>query len=902
MMMIRQSVLLLFAALGGVAVASPPATIADLRHAFDHPPADARIMMRWWWFGPAVTKPELEREMRLMKEAGIGGFEVQPVYPLELDDPQHGFRNLPYLSPEFLAVLRFTGEKARELGLRMDLTLGSGWPFGGPHIPITQAAGRLRVERVPVAAGATATPVPRIAEGEKLIAAFVTAGDGRPSSAEGMQRIKEISGGAARLPAGDGSRAVLFFISSRTHMMVKRAAVGAEGLVLDHYDRAAIENHLKTVGDPLMAALGNNVPYAVFSDSLEVNNSDWTGDFLEEFRKRRGYDLLPYLPALALDIGARTLAIRHDWGKTLTELANEHYLTPVREWARRHGTRFRSQTYGTPPVSLSSNALVDLPEGEGWQWRKFSATRWAASASHLYGKPVTSSETWTWLHSPAFRATPLDMKAEADLHFLQGVNQIVGHGWPYSPPSAGEPGWRFYAAGALNQHNPWWPVMPDLALYLQRVSFLLRQGQPVCDIALYLPTDDAWARFTLGHDSLNRTIGALIGPDVIPEILDAGYDFDFIDDGAIQTAGLPYRILVLPGVERIPLATYQKVEEYSRHGGIVVATRRLPSLAPGLAEADTGTPRIRDISRALFEAPGAQGKLVRDEKRLPAELRVALAPDVDAPPGVGFVHRHLPFADAYFLVNTGNHRVRGDASFRITGLDAGWWDPFTGNVEKAGSGSRIHLDLAPYESRVLVFSGERLPEPARPSGRAPAPLDLSTGWNVTFEGSTTKETMRTLRSWTDDERTRYFSGRAAYEKTVTIPAALLTPGRALYLNFGEGTPLTDHEHWSGPGMRAMLEGPVREAAVVYVNGKRAGSVWRPPYEVDVTGLLDAGENSIRIVVANLAINELARGPLPNYKALNARYGERLQPQDMTDLLPLPSGLLGRIRLIPKVLH
>ena len=111
---------------------------------------------------------------------------------------------------------------------------------------------------------------------------------------------------------------------------------------------------------------------------------------------------------------------------------------------------------------------------------------------------MTSSETWTWLHSPVFRATPLDMKAEADLHFLQGVNQLIGHGWPYSPPEAGEPGWRFYAAAVFNDHNPWWLVMPDIALYLQRVSYLLRQGQPANDVAVYLPTDDAFAGFTLG--------------------------------------------------------------------------------------------------------------------------------------------------------------------------------------------------------------------------------------------------------------------------------------------------------------------------------------------------------------------------------------------------------------------
>lgn len=838
--------------------------------------------MRWWWFGPAVTKPELEREMRLMKEGGIGGFEVQTVYPLELDG------NFPYLSEKFLEALRFTGEKAKELGLRMDLTLGSGWPFGGPHIPIEQAAGRLRVDRVRVPAGAPSIPLPRIAGGEKLIAAFA-----------GTQQLTAFYDGSLKLPGEhEGPSIVEFFVSSRTRQNVKRAAVGAEGYVLDHYDRAAIENHLKFAGDRMMQALANNPPYAVFSDSLEVYNSDWTSDFIEEFRKRRGYDITPYLPALSGEMGEKTTAVRHDWGQTLTELAEERYLTPLHEWAGRNRTRFRSQTYGTPPVALSSNALVDLPEGEGSQWRQFSATRWAASASHIYSKPVTSSETWTWLHSPVFRATPLDMKAEADLHFLQGIDQLIGHGWPYSPPEAGEPGWRFYAAAVFNQHNPWWLVMPDITRYLQRVSFLLRQGQPANDVAVYLPTDDAWARFTLGRDSVNQAMDALIGPRVIPQILDAGYNFDFIDDGAIAHAGAPYRILILPGVERIPLATYQKLEAYARNGGVLIATRKLPSLAPGLIARDAETPKIRELSRALFEDSGARGQLVTDETKLGGSLHARLAPDVETSPGIGFIHRKLDFADVYFLVNTSNHSIHHPATFRIAGLEAAWWDPFTGSVSKAGAGSRIDLALAPYESRVVVFSKEPAEDHPKPSSSAPPPMDLSQGWKMTFAGRPGVVAMSSLRSWTGDEQTKFFSGQATYEKTITLDQPALS--RALYLNFGEGTPVpAGSERRSGAGMRAWLESPVREAAVVFVNGKRAGSVWCAPYEVNVSGLLHVGENTIRVVVANLAINRLAQGPLPDYKALNARYGERFQPQDLENLQPLPSGLLGPVRLIAK---
>src|SRR5262245_19743607 len=159
------------------------------------------------------------------------------------------------------------------------------------------------------------------------------------------------------------------------------------------------------------------------------------------------------------------------------------------------------------------------------------------------------------------------MKAEADRHFLQGINQLIGHGWPYSPPEAGEPGWSFYAAAVFSERNPWWIAMPDITAYLHRVSFLLRQARPVTDGALYLPTDDAWASLTLGNVALNQALARRLGATLIPRILDSGYNFDFIDDEAIAKIGVPHPVLILPNVERIPLATYQKIEEYARRGG-----------------------------------------------------------------------------------------------------------------------------------------------------------------------------------------------------------------------------------------------------------------------------------------------------------------------------------------------
>jgi hypothetical protein len=908
-------------AASGASQAGAGLRLAELQQLFQNPPDDARIMMRWWWFGPAITKAEIEREMRLMKAGGIGGFEVQPVYPLALDDAATGIKTLPFLSDEFIEMLRFASEKARELGLRFDLTLGSGWPYGGAQVPISEAASRLRVERLKLNGNTRRVAVPNINAGEKLLAVFFARTQDKGIAPESLREITEIKDGAVRLPVGlDGSFEIQFFIASRTGMQVKRPAVGGEGYVLDHLDRQAVDHYLANVGDRLMQAFGKQPPAAIFCDSLEVYNADWAADFLEEFRKRRGYDLQPLLPALVNDLGAKSLRVRRDWGKTLTELLNERFLAPLRDWSKRHRTLLRIQDYGVPAAALSSNAYADLPEGEGAQWKSLSSTRWASSASHLYGRSVTSSETWTWLHSPVFRATPLDMKAEADRHFLQGINQLIGHGWPYTAEGVAYPGWRFYAAGVFNEKNPWWIVMPDVSRYLQRLSFLLRQGQTANDVAIYLPNDDAWAQFTNGNPHLLEMLRERLGQNLIPRLLEAGYNFDLFDDdafkqtgrledGALILGGNRYKIVILPSVERLPLETLQKLEAFARSGGILVATRRTPFEAPGFQATQTDHQKINDLAQRLFVGATAKGYFVADEnEQLASRLTQLLRPDVGLSPSVpeiGFIHRRTADAEVYFLANTDNLAHQTRATFRVAGLEPEWWNPMTGAIrpaaiiERDANTTTIALDLEPYGSRVLVFSRRagQMASPATMAGAPQSELDLSADWRLTFaDGAAMK--MNSLRSWTDDEQTRYYSGAVTYEKTFTLPDHFLQQGGRARLDFGEGKVIAAAPQSPRvPGMRAFLEGPVCEAAVVTINGQRAGAVWCPPYALDVTEFLKSGENQLRIVVGNTAINHMAGRALPDYRLLNLRYGERFQPQDMDKVQPVTSGLLGQIRLI-----
>src|SRR6478672_7258544 len=173
---------------------------------FAEPPADSRIMMRWWWFGPSATREELDAEMRRMKEGGIGGFEVAVVYPLAVDDPKTGFHNYPYLSQEFLDRVAFTSRRARELGLRMDLTIGSGWSFGGPHITPDLAASRLRSERREIAANVTSIAAQQRFSGDTLIAAFIAPGSTQEADAAAYRALAIPERGPIPLPPGSGPR------------------------------------------------------------------------------------------------------------------------------------------------------------------------------------------------------------------------------------------------------------------------------------------------------------------------------------------------------------------------------------------------------------------------------------------------------------------------------------------------------------------------------------------------------------------------------------------------------------------------------------------------------------------------------------------------------------------------
>jgi hypothetical protein len=312
---------------------------------------------------------------------------------------------------------------------------------------------------------------------------------------------------------------------------------------------------------------------------------------------------------------------------------------------------------------------------------------------------------------------------------------------------------------------------------------------------------------------------------------------------------------------------------------------------------------------AVRRQPDGDGPTLEvvSEADLASRLSAAVAPDVTWQPSaadVGFVHRHLPDADLYFVANTGNLPRAVTARFRSRTPHAELWNPFTGRIERIDvAESGIALGLEPYGTRLVVFRADGGDAPAVRTTSVAASEDLRSGWTVSVAGASGAP-VDLPHSWADDAARSHYSGTVTYARRVTLPAGLRKPGDRLFLDFGEAKAIEPEPLPSGTlrgnSFAALLAPPIREAAAVFVNGRRAGSVWAPPYRADLTDLLRDGANEIRIDVYNTAINRLAEGGhLPETDALVERYGQRFRLQDLEGLRPLPSGILSVPRIVAE---
>jgi hypothetical protein len=713
------------------------------------------------------------------------------------------------------------------------------------------------------------------------------------------------------------------------------------GLEVDKLSSKYVQQYFAGYMDPMRAHLGNLIGSTVqymTMDSWEAGMQNWTDAMIPQFQQRRGYDPRPYLPVLAgrvvenADVSDRFL---WDFRRTLADMyAGEFYGTMDSE-LHKLGMKAYSEASGValeiPEDTLLNKSHIDIPMAEFWvhalhpESMYLVDVRGAASAAHVYGKPLVATETFT---GGGYEA-PYTLKKIADYWFTQGVNRLVFHTSAEQPLDT-KPG-NTMVGTHINRNITWAELAKPFMTYVARVSYLLQQGSPVADLAYLLPE---------GAPSTMPFWGAGLQP--APP---SGYDYDYVNtdvllhrtsvtaDGRLHVEGssdmpdgMTYRVLVLPPTQLMTPEVLSKLRELVAAGATIVGERpvRSPSLL-GYPDADA---QVQAMAMDLWGAMDgvtlnqhAFGKgmtywgLTLDE----VLARAKAAPDfassgaLEEPPA--WVHRKTADADIYFVANQADTPVHLDARFRVSGKDVEVWRPMNGAmssdhganvagyqmgammpdrsgnrqpgiqpaayIEQAGF-TEVPLDLAERESVFVVF---RSPAPAQDRASSQTvenKLATLTGtWTLSFPakwGAPPSVQMAKLTSWTEsaDPGVKYFSGTATYTRTVTAPASWFRQGQHVWIDLGK----------------------VRDIAQVKVNGKDAGMVWAPPYRVDVTSELKPGVNRLEIAVTNEWTNRQIGGRLlpadQHILATPAATGGGFGPAPR---VPPESGLIGDVTLI-----
>ena len=860
---------------------------------FREVPASSRIRMYWRVFGPAWTPNEMDYELDQMKSAGVGGLTAYFMYPFELDNAAKGIKNLKFGSPEFLDPMKYATAAAKKHGLSFGINGSTGWPFGGPTVSVKDSAQRVREIVLPAGQELRSA---KVQVDETIVAIF--------------QSGKKV--GEAQLTKSDPTKV---YITGPTRMQVKRPAFGAEGLVVNHYDNGALDRYLSQVIEPMLSA-SHGIIENLGCDSLEVYRANWTGDLPTIFRQRKGYDLVDHLPELFDEHSEAGRMVRFDFWQVLAELTEERFTKPLGAWCEKRHLKLEMEPYGTPPNPMTSSQYIQTPTGEHYEWKGFSVQKYVASAAHQAGRNIVSSEAWTWAGLPNRLADSLsDLKLVTDMTFLSGSNDLMAVDFPYSPRSAGSPGWIPYYGPFMGPGNSQWPMFPALTSYVSRCQWMLRQGDPVRDILVYLPVEDSFRegpteQMTLDFYVRDRLVtgkatsefglanGLKHQSDLVHGLISSGFDYDGVDFWSINRRGsiegsnirvgsAKYRAIILPNLETIDAGALAKIVAFARAGGTVVATRRLPVATPGMSNPSRN---VIDMIEELFGSrPKAgikrsvgSGKAIWVDNDWAAAPAVAqtVKPAVDyaaVPKTVGFQLRRTNDREIYFFANVGPSPVRLDFKLNSKYRHIERWDALSGSKYAMPDGPAVHLVLPPRGSQFIVAgkSSNDLVSIAPPS-QSFALMPVGTVWTLNFEGPDAPKPMLMDRliAWSAFPTSEFFSGLGHYSTIWKMTGEKL---KHAYLELGD----------------------VRECASVKVNGIDCGTVIVPPFDVDIAKALHEGTNTIEVTVANLPVNRFIGLPRVDMEPLRKVYGNRFQYPEEYDIMkgvPAQSGLSGQVRL------
>ena len=695
---------------------------------------------------------------------------------------------------------------------------------------------------------------------------------------------------------------ILRFGSSLLGTTNHPATAEATGLEVDKYDGQAVQRYLehylsmyRDVTGPLL--FGKHGVRALITDSIEVGAANWTPKMLQRFRELRGYDPVPWLPALAgVLVGTREQSDRFLWDyrQTLADLiASEHYGT-IAKVAHEQGLQVYGEALELDRPSLGDDMAMrshaDVPMAALWTFGRsqgpnlshIADIRGAASVAHLLGRNVVAAESMTSASAPWFNA-PKDLRRIVDLEFVNGVNRPVIHTSVHQPVDNRVPGLSLLIFGQyFNRHEAWGEMARPWVDYMARSSMLLQSGRNVADVAIFYGEEGPLTTL-YGHPSSSGT----------PKV----HAFDFLNRDSLLTAirveegeivssgGARYKALYLGGASgKMTVATLRRIAELAEAGATIIgeAPTDSPSLDDDRAAFSALTTRLwgpDQVTRvgrgrviAMRDVDGALASMgVRPDFRLEGA-----APDTNIP----FVHRSLPDGELWFLVNRKDRQERVSARFRIAGKVPELWHADTGRTEPVSYSIRdgetvVPLDLAAEESVFVVFRKPAAKaDLAVPQPRMQRVMDLNGPWTVNFQpgrGAPPSIQLKSLHSLSDDADpgVRYFSGEATYSQVFVLPRSV-RPGASLWLNLGE----------------------VSEVAEVKINGKIAGTAWHAPYRIKAGQLVRTGKNRLEIKVANLWVNRLIGDAQPGAQKITWT----ATPTYRADAPLRRSGLIGPVTL------
>ncbi|MBP6980316.1 MAG: glycosyl hydrolase family 2 [Bacteroides sp.] len=879
---------------------------------------EAKPATRWWWMGSAVDKENLTRNIKSYAEAGMGTLEITPIYGVQGNDANE----IPFLSPQWMEMLRHTQSEAHRNGMQIDMNTGTGWPFGSPEVSLEDAASCLLISEYKLKGGerlrVKVEPEDKTQKAHAVLSRLMGFSD------KGVcldLTLKVDSKGMLNWKASKGNWRLIAAFTGKTLQKVKRAAPGGEGYVMDHFSEKSVENYLARF-DKAFSNSKVSYPHNFFNDSYEVYKADWTPRFFEEFALRRGYKLEEHLPEFLSEVRSdNTARIISDYRETMAELLQENFTKQWTEWAHSHGAKTRNQAHGSPGNLIDLYATVDVPECEGFGisdfnikgLRKDSLTRsndsdlsmlkYASSAAHIAGKPYISSETFTWL-TEHFRTSLSQCKPDIDLMFVSGVNHAYFHGCTYSPKEAEWPGWKFYASIDMSPTNSIWKDAPSFFDYISRCQSFLQMGAPDNDFLLYLPIYDMWQEQDgrlLMFDIHKMSQRAPRFIEAVHRIYNAGYDVDYISDNFIRNAqcvdgkivtsgGISFKALIIPGVKLMPDDVLAKLVKLASEGATLVFLDRFPEDVPGYNALDL---RRKNFNQWLEKLKSQNKERILFGHDYAETLRqTGVRPEIMKRDwGLSCIRRCNEDGYHYFISALKSEDTEGWIPLGVKAKSALFFDPMTGEQGKAAlrnvnGQTEVYMQLSSGSSIILkTFSAYDVDVKAWKYFKT-SREGISIGINkFDFCFSTSlPEVHGTLKQVQVGTWTNY-----------NLPEVKNTMGTGVYKTTFVINPLSAPE-W-------MLDlGDVRESAKVIINNKSVATLWAVPFRCMIGKYLKSGINTIEIEVTNLPANRIAdldrRGKEWRvFKEINM-VDRNYNKTGYANWESVPSGLLTPVRLIP----